>query len=93
MGIRKVLGANVNQIVALLSREFILLVLIAFIIASPIAWFVMDSWLETVAFRIGLNATPFIMTAIGSVLIAMIAVSLKSISVANLNPVSTLRAE
>jgi putative ABC transport system permease protein len=93
VGIRKVLGANIHQIVGLLSREFILLVLIAFVIASPIAWLVMDSWLNSFAFRIGLNVTPFIVTAIGSVLIAMITVSVKSMSVANLNPVKTLRNE
>ncbi len=91
VGIRKVLGANVNQIIRLLSREFILLVLIACIIASPIAWFVMDKWLETFAFRIGLNATPFLITAIGSALIAMITVSIKSLNVASANPVNSLR--
>lgn len=93
VGIRKVLGANVRQIIALLSREFVVLVLIAFIVASPVAWLVMDSWLESFAFRMGLNATPFIITAIGSMLIAMITVSLKSMAVANLNPVNTLRSE
>lgn len=93
VGIRKVLGANVQQIVGLLSKEFVLLVLIAFIVASPIAWLVMDSWLESFAFRMGLNAKPFIFTAIGSVLLAMITVSLKSMAVANLNPVNTLRSE
>lgn len=93
VGIRKVLGANVNQIVALLSREFILLVLIAFVIASPVAWIVMDAWLESFAFRIDLNVVPFVITAVGSLLIATITVSMKSVSVANINPVNTLRSE
>jgi putative ABC transport system permease protein len=53
----------------------------------------MDGWLESFAFRMGLNATPFIVTAIGSVLLALITVSLKSMAVANLNPVNTLRSE
>ena len=93
VGIRKVLVANVQQIVGLLSKEFVLLVLIAFIVASPVAWYVMDAWLESFAFRMGLNAKPFIITAIGSVLLAMITVSLKSVVVANLNPLNTLRSE
>jgi putative ABC transport system permease protein len=93
VGIRKVMGANVNQIVRLLSKEFILLVFVAFVIASPIAWVVMNQWLESFAFRIDLNALPFIIAAIGSVLIAIVSVSVKSISVANTNPVDTLRTE
>jgi putative ABC transport system permease protein len=93
VGIRKVLGANVRQLIGLLSKEFVLLVLIAFVIASPVAWLVMGSWLETFAFRMGLDATPFVITAIGSVLIAVITVSWKSLAVANLNPVNTLRSE
>jgi putative ABC transport system permease protein len=93
ISIRKVMGANVNQIVRLLSKDFILLVLIAFVIASPVAWFVMHQWLKGFAFRVDLDALPFIIAAIASLIIATIAVSVKSVSVANSNPATTLKIE
>jgi putative ABC transport system permease protein len=93
VGVRKVMGANANQIVTLLSKEFVFLVFIAFIIASPIAWLVMHQWLKTFAFHIELNAIPFIIAAIGSICLAVITVSVKSMSVANTNPIHSLRTE
>ena len=93
VSIRKVMGANVNQIVRLLSKEFVLLVLIAFIVASPVAWLVMRQWLQTFAYHIDLGAVPFIITAIGSICIAIITVSVKCMSVANTNPIISLRSE
>jgi putative ABC transport system permease protein len=93
VGIRKVMGANTNQIVHLLSKEFILLVFVALLIASPIAWFVMSSWLQIFAFHIDLNARPFIITGISAILVAMITVSWKSVTVASTNPVNVLRME
>ncbi len=93
VGIRKVMGANVNQIVRLLSKEFVFLVFIAFVVASPIAWIVMREWLQTFAFHIELNAIPFIVTAIGSVCVATATVSVKCMSVANTNPIHSLRTE
>jgi putative ABC transport system permease protein len=93
VGIRKVMGANVGQIVRLLSKEFIVLVFISFLIASPIAWLVMYSWLQNFAFHIGLTAIPFLVAGLGAVVIAIITVSVKSMSVANTNPVKVLRAE
>ena len=92
-GIRKVLGATVTQIVQLLSKEFLFLVLVSFIIASPIAWFVMHNWLQNFAFHINLDVLPFIVTGIGSLLIAMIAVSFQTIKAAIANPVKSLRSE
>jgi putative ABC transport system permease protein len=93
VSIRKVMGANVSQIVRLLSKEFILLVLIAFIVASPVAWLVMHQWLQTFAYHIDVNVVPFVITAIGSICIAMITVSVKCRSVANTNPINALRTE
>jgi putative ABC transport system permease protein len=93
IGIRKVMGANANQIVRLLSKEFIMLVFVALLIASPIAWFVMTSWLQIFAFHIHLNAVPFVITGISALLVAMITVSWKSMSAANANPVNVLRTE
>jgi putative ABC transport system permease protein len=93
VGIRKVMGASVNNIVALLGREFVLLVLIAFVIASPIAWFVMAEWLQTFAFHIPLNVVPFAITGVGALLIAIVTVSWRTILVAKANPINSLRDE
>lgn len=93
VGIRKVMGASVNNIVQLLGREFVLLVLIAFVIGSPVAWFVMSRWLQSFAFHMTLNATPFLVTGIGALLIAIVTVSWKTITVAKANPIKSLRDE
>jgi putative ABC transport system permease protein len=93
VGIRKVLGATVNSIVGLLGKEFVLLVFIAFVIASPIAWFVMSEWLATFAFHMPLNATPFIITGVTAVVIAIVTVSWRTIGVARANPINSLKDE
>jgi putative ABC transport system permease protein len=93
VGIRKVMGATVNSIVGLLGREFVLLVLIAFVIGSPIAWFVMSGWLQTFAFHTKLNATPFLITGMGALVLAVVTVSWRTISVAKANPINSLRDE
>jgi putative ABC transport system permease protein len=93
VGIRKVMGASVNSIVRLLGKEFVLLVFIAFLIASPVAWFVMSGWLQTFAFHIPLNVIPFIMTGAGALLIAVATVSWRTVRVAVANPVKSLRDE
>lgn len=93
VGIRKVLGASVNSIVGLLGREFVVLVLIAFLIASPVAWLVMAGWLQTFAFHIGLDLLPFVITGIGALLIAIVTVSWRTFRVARANPVQSLRDE
>ena len=93
VGIRKVMGASVNSIVGLLGREFILLVFVAFVVASPIAWLVMSEWLQTFAFHMPLNATPFVITGLAAVSIAIVTVSWRTISVARANPINSLRDE
>ncbi|MGS2764831.1 ABC transporter permease [Sinomicrobium sp. M5D2P9] len=93
IGIRKVLGASVSHIVALLSKDFIKLVLIAIIIASPIAWYAMNRWLENFAYRIELQWWIFIPTGIITVIVALATVSGQSIKAATANPVKSLRTE
>lgn len=93
VGVRKVMGASVGNIVALLGREFVVLVLIAFLIASPVAWLVMAGWLQTFAFHIPLNAVPFLITGAGALLIAIVTVSWRTIRVATANPIKALRDE
>ena len=91
IGIRKVLGASISQIVVMLSREFLKLVLVAFVIATPIAWYAMSRWLQDFAYRIDLDWWIFALAGIVALLIAMITVSFQSIKAALANPVKSLR--
>ncbi|MRG46245.1 FtsX-like permease family protein [Chitinophaga sp. SYP-B3965] len=93
IGIRKVLGASVQQIVTLLTADFLKLVMIAFIIATPFAWMVMNNWLEDFAYRIHLGAGLFLLAGGVAILMAFIAVSIQSIAAAMSNPVKSLRSE
>ena len=93
IGIRKVLGASAGNITLLLSNSFIKLVLVAFVIACPIAWFVMDKWLQDFAYRINISWWMFVLAGILAVLIAVITVSFQAIKAAVANPVKSLRTE
>jgi len=93
IGVRKVLGASVSQIVNLLSMDFVKLVLVAFIIAAPLAWFAMNKWLEDYAYRIDIPVWVFGVTGVLAVAIALITVSFQSIKAALKNPVKSLRSE
>jgi putative ABC transport system permease protein len=93
IGIRKVLGASVTNILKLLYREFALLLLIAFIIALPIAWLSTSKWLQGYAFRINLQWTYFALPFLAIILIALITVSFQSVRAAIANPVKSLRTE
>lgn len=93
IGVRKVLGASVTNIVHLLSRDFIKLVILAFIIAVPIVLFGMHKWLEGFAYRTAISWWIFALAAFGSVFIAFITISFQSIKAALANPVKSLRTE
>jgi len=93
IGIRKVLGASVPSILALLSKEIIILILIANAIAWPIAWIFMAKWLDTFAYHINMNVLVYAGAAIGAILLALITVSAQTIKAAMTNPSSTLRYE
>ena len=93
IGIRKVLGASSTQIVGLLSRDFLLLVLVAIILASPIAWYVMDKWLQDFAYRTTLGWSMFLVSAGVALAIAFGTISLQAIRAAHANPVKNLRTE
>lgn len=93
IGIRKVLGASVVTILRLLFREFTWLLMIAFVVAAPIAWFTTSNWLRGYAFRIDLQWTYFVLPFITIILIALITVSFQSIRAAMTNPVKSLRTE
>lgn len=93
VGIRKVLGASVPDILFLFSREFIYLILLAFVVASPVAWLAMHNWLENFAYRIGIGWGTFVFSLVVSFLIAAVTISYKSVAAAVANPVKSLRTE
>lgn len=93
VGIRKVLGANVGQLVYLLSKDMSKLVLIAFVVGAPLAWYFMNSWLASFEYRTEISWYVFAVTAIGSLLIALLTMSYQSIKAATGNPVKALRSE
>ena len=93
IGIRKVLGASVPGIVTLLSGDFLRLVLLAAIIASPLAWYFMHEWLQDFAYRINISCWIFVAAGITALLIALITISFKAIKAAIANPVKSLRTE
>jgi ABC-type antimicrobial peptide transport system permease subunit len=93
IGIRKVLGSTARDIVFLLSREFTLLILLSFVIASPIAWYFMKQWLEHYYYRIDLTVTFFLATILASLIIAWLTIGYTAIKAAMANPVKALRTE
>lgn len=93
IGIRKVLGASVSGIFNLLSKDFLKLVFVAFIIASPIAWFIMNKWLQDFAYRINISWWIFVIAAFLAILITLITISFQAIRAATVNPVKSLRSE
>jgi ABC-type antimicrobial peptide transport system permease subunit len=93
IGVRKVLGASVTGITTLLAKDFIKLVLASFIIASPIAWFAMNRWLEGYHYRIDIGWEIFAWSGALALLIAVLTVSYQSIRAAIANPVKSLRSE
>jgi putative ABC transport system permease protein len=93
VGIRKVLGATAGSIVYLFSKEFIVLISIAFLVASPIAWYFMHKWLQDYPYRIELNWIIFVFAGLTSFVVALLTVSFQAIKAAIANPVKSLRTE
>ncbi|MBL0742819.1 ABC transporter permease [Chryseolinea lacunae] len=93
IGIRKVLGASVPSILGLLSKEIVILILIANLLAWPVAWYFMKQWLNTFAYHIDMNLAAYLLAAVAAILVALITVSSQTIKAAISNPSSTLRYE
>jgi putative ABC transport system permease protein len=93
IGIRKVLGASVSSIIALLAKDFLKLVLLAILLASPLAWYFMQHWLADFAYRIGISWWVFALAGLLAIAIALLTVSVQSIKAALVNPVKSLRSE
>jgi putative ABC transport system permease protein len=93
IGIRKVLGATMFNIMALLSKRFVILILVASVIAFPVAWWAMNKWLQDFPYRITINWWMFAIAAVAALVIALITVSFQAIKAAIANPVKSLRTE
>ncbi len=93
IGVRKVLGASVNSIITLVSKEFLKPVIVAFLIAVPIGWWLMSAWLQNYAYRVKVEWWVFAIAGATAILITMITVSIQSIKAAIANPVESLRTE
>jgi putative ABC transport system permease protein len=88
-----VLGATVPNIIGLLSKDFLKLVAVAVILASPIAWYVMNKWLQDFAYRVNLGWWMFLLAAIMAMIIAFLTIGIQALRAANSNPVRNLRTE
>lgn len=93
IGVRKVLGASVSQIVTLLSKDFMKLVIVSIVVSSPIAYYIMSKWLQGFAYRIDIQWWVFIMAGAAASLIALLTVSYQAIKAAIANPVKSLKSE
>jgi putative ABC transport system permease protein len=87
------LGASVPNIVQLLSKDFVILVIVSILIASPIAWWVMNKWLQDFAYRINIEWWVFALAGVMALLIALLTVSFQAVKAAVANPVKSLRTE
>lgn len=93
IGIRKVLGASVPQVVYLLSRKFFILVVLSIVIAIPVTIYAANQWLEAFSYRVGISPMRFVAAALGTILLVLITVSAQSLKAAIANPVKSLRSE
>ncbi len=93
IGIRKVLGASVSGVTTLLVKDFLKLVLLAFILASPVAYWAMNKWLQGFAYRINISWWVFVIAGLSALFIALTTVSIQAIKAAIANPVKSLRTE
>ena len=93
IGVRKVMGASVRQIVGMMSGEFLKLVFVAFAIATPVAWYVMDKWLQGFEYKTNLNFALFSYAGLAAIIIALATISFESLKAATADPARTLRNE
>ena len=93
IGIRKVFGANVNQIVSILSFDFLKLIFIAILIAVPVGYYVMTKWLENFAYKIEVDATIFILAGFTAITIAGVTIGFEAVKAALRNPIDSIRNE
>jgi putative ABC transport system permease protein len=93
IGVRKVMGASVQQILRMMSGEFLKLVIIAFVVAVPLAWYAISSWLESFAYKTPLDFSIFLLAGTSALFVALVTISFESLRAASTNPVNALRNE
>ena len=93
IGVRKVMGASVTQITSMMSKEFVRLVVIAFVVAVPLSWYGAQKWLEGFEYKTPLTVMPFVYAGLSALVIALLTISYESVKAANANPATTLRSE
>jgi putative ABC transport system permease protein len=93
IGIRKILGSSVSGIFALLAKEYLVLVLIALLVATPIAWMTMSRWLEQFAYRIQIQWWTILLAGLAAFIIAVLTLSFRGIKVALMNPIESLKQD
>lgn len=93
IGIRKVLGAEVSSIVALLSKDFIKLVLVAIVLATPVTWYAMNQWLEGFAYKATIGWWVYLSAGMLAVIVAMVTISSQAVRAALVDPVKSLKSE
>jgi putative ABC transport system permease protein len=93
IGVRKVLGASILGVTTMLSKDFLKLVAIAFLVATPIAWYFMHNWLQTYPYRINISVWVFAVAAFVTTLLSIVTVSFQAVKAALANPVKSLRSE
>ncbi len=93
IGVRKVMGASVSQIVTMMSKEFVKLVILAFVIAAPLAWYAMSKWLQAFEYKMALEVSLFFFAGLTAVVIALLTITYESLRAANADPARTLRNE
>jgi ABC-type antimicrobial peptide transport system permease subunit len=93
IGVRKVLGASISQIVIMFSGEFVIMVLLAFLIAAPTGYYLMKEWLSAFAFKISLGVGIFVIALLASLLMAVLTMGYRAYKAAIANPVTSLRSE
>ena len=93
IGVRKVMGASVRNIVFMLSQDTLRLILLAFVLATPLAWYMIDHWLENFAYRVSISASPFLISGGLTFVLALVTISIHAIKAARVNPAHSLRDE
>ena len=93
IGIRKILGANIPSIISLLSKDFLLLIMIAIVVASPLAWYAASTWLQDFVYRIKIEWWVFVLAGVVALGIALLTISFQAVKAALANPVKSLRTE
>ena len=93
IGIRKILGASITSILTMLTKDFVILIIIALLVATPLSWLMMNRWLQEFAYHINISWVVYVLAGFSAIVIALLTVSYQAIKVALANPVKSLKTE